>query len=128
MKPFSKEIYANDGTLLTAYLTGDDKWRMFSKLDEVTPELKKAIIEKEDSWFYWHPGVNPVSVVRAIFSNITKGERVPGASTITMQLARLLEPKNRSYLNKFAEIFRAFQLELHYSKDEILEMYLSLLP
>ncbi len=128
MKPFSKEIYANDGTLLTAYLTGDDKWRMFSKLDEVTPELKKAIIEKEDSWFYWHPGVNPVSVVRAIFSNITKGERVSGASTITMQLARLLEPKNRSYLNKFAEIFRAFQLELHYSKDEILEMYLSLLP
>lgn len=128
MKTFSTEIYAKDGTLLTAYLTRDDKWRMFSTLDEVTPELKKAIIEKEDSWFYWHPGVNPVSLIRAFVSNITSGKRISGASTITMQLARLLEPKSRTYLNKAAEIFRAFQLELHYSKDEILEMYLSLLP
>ncbi|HEX9740569.1 MAG TPA: transglycosylase domain-containing protein, partial [Ignavibacteriaceae bacterium] len=128
VKSFSKEIYAKDGTLLSAYLTEDDKWRMFSKLDEITPELKTAIIEKEDSWFCWHPGVNPFSVLRAAYSNIIKGERVSGASTITMQLARLLEPKRRTYLNKIGEIFRAVQLELHFTKEEILEMYLSLLP
>jgi penicillin-binding protein 1C len=128
MKSFSKEIYAKDGTLLSAYLTEDDKWRMFSKLDEITPELKTAIIEKEDSWFYWHPGVNPFSVLRAAYSNVIKEERVSGASTITMQLARLLEPKRRTYLNKIGEIFRAVQLELHFTKEEILEMYLSLLP
>jgi len=128
MKSFSTEIYAKDGTLLTAYLTREDKWRMFTTLDEITPELKKAIIEKEDSWFYWHPGVNPVSLVRAFISNVTSGKRVSGASTITMQLSRLLEPKPRTYLNKIAEVFRALQLELYYSKDEILEMYLSLLP
>ena len=128
VKSFSKEIYAKDGSLLTSYLTVDDKWRMFTKLNDITPELKKAIIEKEDSWFYWHPGVNPVSIIRAIYSNITKGDRVSGASTITMQLARLLERKERTYINKFAEILRAIQIELHYTKDEILEMYLSLLP
>jgi len=128
MKSFSKEIYAKDGTLLTAYLTEDDKWRMFTKLNEITPELKKAIIEKEDGWFYWHPGINPVSILRALYSNITKGETVSGASTITMQVARLLERKDRTYINKFAEMFRAIQLELHYTKEEILEMYLSLLP
>ncbi len=128
MKSFSKEIYAKDGTLLTAYLTEDDKWRMFTKLGEITPELKKAIIEKEDSWFYWHPGVNPVSLIRALYSNIIGGKTISGASTITMQLARLLERKNRTYINKIAEMFRAFQLELHFTKDEILEMYLSLLP
>jgi penicillin-binding protein 1C len=128
MKSFSKEIYAKDGTLLTAYLTEDDKWRMFTKLKEITPKLRKAIIEKEDRWFYIHPGINPISMVKALYINVTNGERVSGASTITMQLARLLEPKERTYINKFAEIFRAIQLELRYTKDEILEMYLSLLP
>lgn len=128
MKSFSKEIYAKDGTLLTAYLTEDDKWRMYTRLNEITPDLKRAIIEKEDSWFYLHPGINPVSLIRAFYSNITGGRIISGASTITMQLARLLEPKNRTYTNKIAEMFRAVQLELHYTKDEILEMYLSLLP
>jgi len=127
-KQYSKEIHARDGTLLSAYLTEDDKWRFNTELQEVSPELIKAIVEKEDSWFYWHFGVNPVSIVRALYNNIISGERVSGASTITMQVARLLEPKDRTYLNKFVEIFRAIQLELRYSKNEILEIYLSLLP
>src|SRR4030042_1152121 len=93
MKSFSKEIYAKDGTLLTVYLTEDDKWRMFTKLNEITPELKKAIIEKEDRWFYMHPGVNPISIIKALYLNITSGKTASGASTITMQLARLLERK-----------------------------------
>ena len=125
---FSKEIHAKDGTLLTAYLTKDDKWRLHTELNKVSPDLIKAVLEKEDSWFYWHFGINPVSVVRALYQNIFSGEIESGASTITMQVARLLEPKKRTYLNKFIEMFRALQLEIKYSKREILELYLSLLP
>ena len=127
-KEFSKEIHAKDGTLLTAYLTSDDKWRLRTELDEVSLELIKAVLEKEDSWFYWHPGINPFSIVRALYRNITTGEIQLGASTITMQVVRMLEPKKRTYLNKVTEIFRAFQLEIKYSKKEILELYLTLLP
>ena len=127
-KEFSKEIHAKDGTLLTAYLTSDDKWRLRTELDEVSPELIKAIIEKEDSWFYWHFGINPVSIVRAFYRNVISGETQLGASTITMQVARMLEPKKRTYFNKLAEMFRAMQIEIKYSKEEILELYLSLLP
>jgi penicillin-binding protein 1C len=127
-KEFSKEIHAKDGTLLTAYLTSDDKWRLRTELEEVSTELIKAILEKEDSWYYWHPGINPVSVVRAFYRNLTTGEIQLGASTITMQVARMLEPKKRTYFNKLAEMFRSLQLEIKYSKEEILELYLSLLP
>ena len=112
VKQYSKEIIASDGKLLTAYLTDDDKWRM----------------NKEDNWFYWHWGVNPVSIIRALYTNITTGKRVSGASTITMQVARMLEPKERNYFSKLIEVLRAFQLEIHYSKKEILELYLNLLP
>lgn len=127
-KEFSKEIHAKDGTLLSAYLTSDDKWRLRTELEEASPELIKAIIKKEDSWYYWHLGVNPVSVARALVDNLFSGKVESGASTITMQVARLLEPKPRTYLNKVLEMFRAVQLEIKYSKDEILELYLSLLP
>ncbi len=127
-KPYSKVIYASDGSMLTAYLSKDEKWRMQIHLNEVTNDLIKAIIEKEDSWFSWHYGVNPYSLIRAAFQNITSQRRISGASTITMQVVRMLQPAKRTYLNKLTEIFRAVQLELHYSKDEILEMYLNLLP
>lgn len=127
-KEFSKEIHAKDGTLLTAYLTQDDKWRLRTELDEVSPELIEAIIKKEDNWFYWHFGINPVSVARALYNNSISGEVESGASTITMQVARMLEPKRRTYFNKLAELFRALQLEIRYSKKEIIEMYLSLIP
>ena len=127
-KEFSKEIHAKDGTLLTAYLTSDDKWRLRTELDKVSPDLIKAIIEKEDSWFYWHLGINPIAIFRAVHKNMTTVENQLGASTITMQVARMLEPKKRAYLNKIFEMFRAIQLEIKYSKEEILELYLSLLP
>jgi penicillin-binding protein 1C len=127
-KEFSKEIHAKDGTLLTAYLTSDDKWRLRTEFEEVSPELINAIIEKEDSWFYLHFGINPVSIIHAFYQNITTGETQLGASTITMQVARMLEPKKRTYINKLSEMFRAIQLEIKYSKEEILELYLSLLP
>lgn len=127
-KEFSKEIRSDDGTLLTAYLTKDDKWRLRTNLEDVSPELIKAIIEKEDKWFYWHPGINPYSIIRTLIRNIASGNVEAGASTITMQVARMIEPKKRNYFNKLVEIFRALQLEIKYSKEEILELYLSLLP
>ncbi|KUG26363.1 penicillin-insensitive transglycosylase & transpeptidase pbp-1c [hydrocarbon metagenome] len=128
LKPYSKTIYSNNGTLLNAYLASDDKWRMRTNLDDVSPDLIKAIIEKEDKWFHWHLGVNPVAVARAFAQNLFSEKRVSGASTITMQTARLLEPAERTYINKILEMLRAVQLEFHYSKDEILEIYLSHLP
>ncbi|PLX11599.1 MAG: penicillin-binding protein 1C [Marinilabiliales bacterium] len=125
---YSTIITSNDSTVVHAYLTSDDKWRMYTELSEINDKLKKAIINKEDKWFYYHPGVNFLSVTRAAFNNLIKGQRTSGASTITMQVARLLNPKSRTYLNKTKEIFMALQLELHYSKDEILQMYLNLVP
>ena len=125
---YSKMVYSSENKLLFATLNSKDKWRMKSNLDEITPLLQKTIIEKEDQYFWIHPGINPMSFIRAAFNNIIKGRRTSGASTITMQVARLLEPKERTYLSKIKEVFRAFQLEWHFSKKEIFQMYLNLAP
>lgn len=125
---YSQVILADDGTMMHAFLNKQDKWRMKIDLEEISPILRKTIIFKEDKYFMYHLGINPVAVIRALISNIVKGERVSGASTITMQVARLLEPKERTYLNKLKEMFRALQLEYHYSKNEILQIYLNLVP
>ncbi len=125
---YSKMVYSAENKLLFATLNSQDKWRMKSDLDEITPLLQKTIVEKEDKYFWIHPGVNPISIFRALLNNILNGRRTSGASTITMQVARLLEPKERTYLGKIREIFRAFQLEWHYSKREILQLYINLAP
>jgi penicillin-binding protein 1C len=125
---YSTTVEAADGTVLYAFLSNDDKWRMYTKLDEITQRLQKTIIYKEDKWFYWHFGFNPVAMVRAFINNTIKHRRTSGASTITMQVARLLEPKERTYRSKFIEIFRALQLEWNFSKKEILQLYLNLVP
>lgn len=121
-------ITDNDGKTLTAFLSPDQKWRFPVRHTEVSPVLLKAVILKEDSRFRWHPGVDPLAVVRAALTNLTQGRRASGASTITMQVARLLEPRPRTLWSKLVEVLHAMQLELHYSKDEILEMYLWLVP
>jgi len=82
----------------------------------------------EDRWFRRHPGINPVSLVRAAIGNIRAGEIVSGGSTLTMQIARMMEPKERTIAAKLVEMFRALQLELLYSKDELLELYFNLAP
>ncbi|MBK7569395.1 MAG: penicillin-binding protein 1C [Chitinophagales bacterium] len=125
---YSQIVTADDGSVLHAFLTSDDKWRMLTELEEITPDMQSAIVFKEDKYFYRHPGVNPASIVRALYNNITSGNRTSGASTITMQVARLLDPKQRTYGNKFIEMFRALQLDMLYSKQEILQMYLNLVP
>ncbi|WP_114783090.1 penicillin-binding protein 1C [Botryobacter ruber] len=126
--PYSPVITASDGSVINAFLSTDDKWRMQLQPDEINPVLKQAVLLKEDRYFYYHPGVNPVAVVRAAVNNVAEGKTTSGASTITMQVVRLLYPKERTYRNKLIEVFRAFQLEWQYSKDEILQLYLNLVP
>jgi penicillin-binding protein 1C len=125
---YSTIITDKNGELINAFLTKDEKWRMKTELSEISPLLRKTIIAKEDKYFYYHPGVNLVAMVRAFFNNLFQMKRTSGASTITMQVARALEPRKRNIGSKMIEMFRAFQLEWKYSKDEILQMYLNLVP
>lgn len=125
---WSPVVYDRSGRMLAAYLSTDDKWRLRGGLAEYDSRFVDAIVFKEDRWFRWHVGVNPVAVGRALVHNALSGRRTSGASTITMQVARLLDPAPRTYSSKLREMFRALQLEWHLSKNEILELYLNLLP
>ncbi|WP_338874514.1 penicillin-binding protein 1C [Spirosoma sp. SC4-14] len=126
--PYSTLVTARNGTILHAFLSRDDKWRMYTELSEITPTLREAILFKEDKYFRYHFGFNPIAILRAAGRNLLSGKRTSGASTITMQTVRLLEPRERTYGSKLIELFRAVQLEVHYSKDEILQLYLNLIP
>ncbi|HEX3767490.1 MAG TPA: penicillin-binding protein 1C, partial [Puia sp.] len=121
-------ILDDHGQVVHAFLPEDQQWRMRLDSNELTPLLKNTILFKEDKYFFYHPGINPVAVLKALTGNLIHGKIRSGASTITMQVARALEPKKRTWLNKFRELFRAGQLELKYSKKEILELYLNLVP
>jgi penicillin-binding protein 1C len=126
--PYATVVTARDGSILHAFLSRDDKWRLYAELSDITPEFRNAILYKEDKYFYFHPGFNPVALLRAAGRNLLQGRRTSGASTITMQTVRLLEPRPRTYGNKLIELVRAIQLEIYYSKDEILQLYLNLIP
>ncbi|MEZ5359788.1 MAG: penicillin-binding protein 1C [Candidatus Zixiibacteriota bacterium] len=121
-------VFSRDGHLLTAFASEDSYWRMPIELDSVSRHLQLCVIETEDKWFYYHPGFNPISLITATIDNVKAGKIVRGGSTITMQIARMMEPKPRTIPNKIIEICRAVQLEMHYSKDELLELYLNLAP
>jgi len=125
---YSSILTDNKGEVINASLTADQKWRMKTELEEISPLLRKTIIAKEDKYFYSHPGINLVAVGRAFFKNIFRWKRTSGASTITMQVARALEHRKRTLPNKIIEMFRALQLEWKYDKDEILQLYLNLVP
>lgn len=118
-------LYDKNNNIISQRVNDDGLW--FYKTDEIPPLLKQSVINFEDKYFYYHFGINPFSIIRAFFHNLTSKNKI-GASTITMQVARMMEPKQRSYKNKIVEIFRAFQLELNYTKDEILTLYFNLAP
>ncbi|MFH1514342.1 MAG: penicillin-binding protein 1C [bacterium] len=124
----STVVYSRDGELLSLYLSGDDHWRFDSDIEEIPEFFKKALIEYEDRWFYSHPGINPFSLLRALVVNVRSGRTVCGGSTLTMQVARMMEPKPRTFRSKLIEMFRAIQLESKFSKQEILEFYFNLAP
>ncbi|HEV7621119.1 MAG TPA: penicillin-binding protein 1C, partial [Flavisolibacter sp.] len=126
---YSTLIRDNEGTIVNGYLTHDEKWRMKTELSEISPLLRKTIIAKEDKYFYRHPGINMLAVVKAVFNNLLHLKTTSGASTITMQVAKALDHhQKRSLTNKLIETFRAFQLEWKYSKDEILQLYCNIIP
>lgn len=126
-RPQSAVFYDNDGKLLNIHRSSDGFFRFHATNNEIPKNLKKSVLLFEDKWFYYHFGINPISIIRASFNNLS-GKRTIGASTITMQVARMMHKKKRTILNKIIEMFNALQLEWHYSKDEILQMYLNLAP
>ncbi len=125
---YSTIVIDRQDRFVHAFLSPDGAWRMRTSPSALPQRFRQLLLYKEDRWFHVHPGFNPLAMVRAMVQNLRSGRRVSGASTITMQVARLLEPKKRTYANKILEVFRAIQLELRYSKEEILELYLSRVP
>jgi len=121
-------ILDDHGQVVHAFLPRDQQWRMKLERNELTPLLENTILFKEDKYFFYHPGINAVAMLKSMAGNIMHGKILSGASTISMQLARALEPKKRTWFNKLREVFRAEQLELKYSKQEILGLYLNLVP
>ena len=124
-KDEAKILLDKNDEIINMKLSSDGIWRFHEQ--SFPNSLKQCVVLFEDRYFYYHFGVNFASIFRAFFHNLRSDNRI-GASTITMQVARMLEPSDRSYKNKIREIFRAFQLELHFSKDEILNLYLNLAP
>jgi len=125
---FSQCVRDRNGKLLRVTLTSDQKFRVWTSLPDISPALIDATLQFEDKYYRHHPGVNPVALVRAVFSWRPGGAH-SGASTITMQLARLrYHLPTRTFRGKFVQIVRALELERHYSKSEILEAYLNLAP
>ncbi len=126
--PHSAVIEYRDGTTAHVFLAPDERWRVPTRTEDVDPAYLRALQTLEDKRFRWHLGVDPIAVVRAALSNILHGRRVSGASTLTMQLVRVLEPRPRTFTSKLIESLRAVQLELRLSKEEILSAYLQFVP
>ncbi len=125
---WSQVVEYRDGTPAHVFLSPDDKWRLQVDLDAIDPKLIDGLIALEDKRFWDHDGVDPIAIGRAAWSNLSSGHRVSGGSTLTMQLARLLEPRPRTIPSKLLDMFRAAQLDLRLSKREILAEYLSRTP
>ena len=122
-------VLDRNGKLLRAYLTSEGRWRLPATRDQVDPRYLDALLTYEDKRFYHHRGVDPLAMTRAAFQLVTHGRIVSGGSTLTMQVARLLEPRQERSLDaKLLQAVRALQLEQALSKDEILSLYLALAP
>ena len=126
--PLSTVVEARDGSLLGARIADDGQWR-FPPGEEVPEKFRKAILTFEDKYFYYHPGINPVAILRALRDNMRSGGIVSGGSTITMQVARLSRGNRpRTYGEKIIEIFQAFRMEIFRSKKQILGTYAANAP
>ena len=125
---FSSAVYDRNGKLLKLSLSMDDKYRLFVPFEKIPETAKQALLLYEDRGFYYHPGVNPLSIGRALW-DMAGGGRKRGASTITMQLARIVYNIDSSKIGgKALQILRALQIEMFYDKREILEAYFNLAP
>ena len=124
----ARVVLAEDGTPLWRFADANGVWRYPIQSREVSPYYLDALLTYEDRWFYQHPGVNPLALVRATWQNLTGARVVSGGSTLSMQVARLLDPHSRTFHGKLRQLWRTAQLEWHLSKDEILNLYLNRAP
>ena len=124
----SKEVRSRDERLLRAFTNDAGQLRLTTDIQEVDPKYIELLIAFEDRRFRQHPGVDPLAILRATWQAARAGRVVSGASTLTMQVARLLEPRPRSMAAKVLEMLRALQLEARFSKEQILTFYLNLAP
>jgi penicillin-binding protein 1C len=122
-------VLDREGRLLRAYATVEGRWRLPARVEDVDPRFVRLLLGYEDKRYYEHHGVDPFAIGRAAFQLISQRHIVSGASTLSMQVARLLEPReHRSFGAKLRQITRAFELEYALGKDEILSLYLTLAP
>lgn len=136
--PLDKPLFPNDYSLiikdengkdLRVFLNSKDQWCLPPEDSIKIPDkLIRSVLTYEDQYFYWHPGVNLASIFRAFYQNISEKRIVSGGSTITMQVARLQKRQRRTYTQKIKEIFQAFKIDLYYSKENILKLYLNHAP
>jgi penicillin-binding protein 1C len=126
---YSHIVLDRNGRLLRAFATKEGRWRLPATVKDVDPRFLRLLFAYEDKRFYEHDGVDPLALARAAFQLITQGHIVSGGSTLTMQVARLLEPRaHRSLGAKLRQITRAFELEHALNKEQILALYLTLAP
>jgi len=127
--PFSQCVRDRNGKLLRLTLSADQKFRIWTPLQKISPDLINATLSYEDKYYARHPGVNPIALARCAIELIRFHRATAGGSTITMQVARLrFHLHTRNVSGKLEQILRALELERHYSKNEILEAYLNLAP
>jgi penicillin-binding protein 1C len=125
----SAEVLDRNGDLLRAYTVADGRWRLAVDPAQVDPFFLQLLLAYEDKRFYQHNGVDPRALARAAWQTVTQGRITSGASTLTMQVARLLEDSGTGRLTgKLRQMRLALALERHLSKDEILSLYLHLAP
>lgn len=125
---YAQVVTDKDGRPLRSFADANGVWRYPITPEAVSPHYLKALLTYEDRWFYRHPGVNPLALARAAWQNLRHGRLVSGGSTLTMQVARIIDPHARSFAGKARQILRALQLEYHLTKDEILTLYLNQAP
>jgi penicillin-binding protein 1C len=126
-------VTARDGGPLRAFADRNGVWRYPTSPDEVSPLYVQALLGYEDRWFWRHPGINPVALARACVQMVASRRIVSGGSTLTMQVARIIDPglhgtRTRTPWGKLRQVLRALQLEAHLTKRDILSLYLQRAP
>ena len=126
--PYATVLYGREGELAGAQIAKDGQWR-FPLSDSLPDKYKQCVVAYEDAYFYKHPGVNPVSLLKAVYQDVKAGKIVRGGSTLTMQVMRMARGnRSRNLYQKLIEMILALRLECSYSKDEILNLYASHAP
>jgi membrane carboxypeptidase/penicillin-binding protein PbpC len=121
-------VLDRNGAILRLFPDGKGRIGLWRDIDSFPKHLKAAVIAAEDQRFYYHPGFDPIAIARAAYSNIRQDRRVSGASTITQQVVRLIQPRQRTFRSKIIELLCAIKMERQLSKEQILELDLNLSP